>query len=131
MIVGIPSIICHLIDGEVGPPPQGPLFHLKIAYQACARTDKIRQLEDRSTHMNTGLPLTFEDWLRKQKNRDSPLGDLAKDYIGSLRALDDDTLTVDQTFERSHPCREAYKALTKAKASYRAYVKRFNEDVLK
>ncbi|WP_157262996.1 YozE family protein [Pedobacter steynii] len=69
--------------------------------------------------------LGFSDWLKKQKNRDSPLGDLAKDMISdcnwpsgnSLETYQDYLLTLNVPLG-------ATKALNAAWVSYKGYLKK-------
>ena len=61
--------------------------------------------------------MTFESWLRKQKKRDDPIGDLACDFIRSLK-IDPKLKTIEQSMSRWSACTDAMNALDEAKKEY-------------
>lgn len=61
--------------------------------------------------------MTFESWLRKQKNRDDPIGDLASDFIRSLK-IDPKLKTIEQSMSRWMACSDSMDALSEAKQEY-------------
>ncbi|WP_144836290.1 hypothetical protein [Kocuria rosea] len=49
--------------------------------------------------MTPTLPTTFSDWLRAQRNRQDPVGDLARDFIaGTSTGAHDDTYSTPEGF---------------------------------
>jgi hypothetical protein len=52
--------------------------------------------------------MSFEKWLRKQKKRDDAIGDVARDFIDSK------CRSIENSFEKYAPCKEAKVALIKA-----------------
>ena len=62
--------------------------------------------------------MTFESWLKKQIDRDDPIGDLAKDFIRSSKLLPD-LKTIEETFDKFTPCSYAWDAYEEAKEEYK------------
>ncbi len=58
------------------------------------------------------LTYTFEQWLKRQKNRDDPIGDLARDFIDSK------TSTIEKSFMKYSPCYDALITCVKAWKEY-------------
>ncbi len=74
--------------------------------------------------------ITFTDWLRRHKNRNSPLGDLASDMIRDKTWPLFDTLSDYENYlSFHHAALEAKKALKRAWRSYTAYLIKRNAPV--
>lgn len=76
---------------------------------------------------NGGNTISFTDWLKKHKNRNSPLGDLARDSMADPSWPQSSNITAYQnhlSIQRVHW--KVQKVLTKAWKSYEAYIKRQN-----
>jgi hypothetical protein len=58
--------------------------------------------------------MTFEEWLVTQKNRNDPIGDLAKDFDFTRNKKCDE-----KHLGRWEACKEAYDALKEARKEYR------------
>lgn len=61
--------------------------------------------------------MTFESWLRKQKHRDDPIGDLSKDFISSR------TRTLKESFNKFYPCQDAIETYNNACDEYLLFLK--------
>lgn len=61
--------------------------------------------------------MKFESWLIKQKHRDDPIGDLAKDFI-SAKIIREDRKCNKEMLDKWGACQAAYDALDKAKQEY-------------
>lgn len=74
--------------------------------------------------------ITFNDWLKKHKNRDSPLGDLAMDMLRDKQWPSYNSL---KDYQRHlsfmHASTEAIEALKRAWRTYTAYLKKKNSPV--
>jgi hypothetical protein len=71
------------------------------------------------------LQISFTDWLKKHKNRDSPLGDLATDAIKDAKWPSYNTLDEYRDYLYSHSAvYGAVRTLEGAWKSYKAYLKR-------
>ena len=71
--------------------------------------------------------LSFTDWLKKQKNRDSPLGDLAKEMLNDKRCPENATLDAYRNYLHSRGATWlAVQAFEKAWKAYKAFLKRKN-----
>jgi len=60
--------------------------------------------------------MNFETWLRKQKNRNDCVGDLAKDFIDSK------TTTIKASFDKYSPCDNAIESFSEAVEEWKKYV---------
>jgi len=73
--------------------------------------------------------MTFESWLKLQKNRDDAVGDLSKDFfdakkIDMAKGISNKFQKCDKEhLDRWHAIPDAYKALKQAKREYSAYIK--------
>ncbi len=56
--------------------------------------------------------LSFEEWLKKFKKEQSPIGDLARDFIGSGYS------NIRQSFDKFTPCSDAIDAYKCARNAY-------------
>lgn len=65
------------------------------------------------------MMLRFERWLKMQKKRNDPIGDLSKDYIitGHKGKLDKYEL------DKWSACQRAYEALIRARWEYRKFMR--------
>lgn len=64
--------------------------------------------------------MTFEAWLKKQKHRDDPVGDLAQDFIGFCKFNNLKRVECNRDhLLRNKACRGAFSALAQAKNEYR------------
>lgn len=61
--------------------------------------------------------MKFESWLRKQKHRDDPIGDLANDFITSK------TKTIKDSFRKYSPCYDVIETYNEACDEYLEYMK--------
>ncbi|MBC9911031.1 YozE family protein [Chitinophaga varians] len=96
----------------------------------CQRS--LSQTQSSSSILNVESPvvspqLSFSDWLKRHKNRNSPLGDLAKDTLRDRQWPENNSLEEYVDYLNS---RNAYfaavDALRSAWKSYKAYLKRSN-----
>jgi len=62
--------------------------------------------------------MKFEDWLRKQKKRNDPIGDLANDYIATRSRG-----AIEKSPHWSGACFKAQDALVEAKKEFEQYKK--------
>lgn len=68
------------------------------------------------------MKMTFENWLRKQKERDDPIGDLAKDFIDSYKIIlkeKQKRFKVKETMEYFGACSDARIAYDEAMKEYK------------
>jgi hypothetical protein len=89
----------------------------------------LRELSKQPVHKvesaKERLELSFTDWLRKHKNRDSPLGDLATDAMGDKTWPSYNTLDKYRNYLHfRHADLGAIEALERAWKSYKTYLKR-------
>ena len=56
--------------------------------------------------------MSFEKWLIKYKNKDTPIGDLARDFIDSK------SNSIGESFEQYSPCTEAFSTYKEARKVY-------------
>jgi YozE SAM-like fold/Glyoxalase superfamily protein len=90
-----------------------------------------------SQHTNTKVEevtevfqITFTDWLKRHKNRNSPLGDLATDMLGDKQWPSYNSLKDYQGYLNfRHASIGAIEAIKRAWRTYTAYVKKKNEPV--
>jgi len=96
--------------GKMAEAYHGIISNMQSAYEA-QQTPKVE--------------ITFTDWLKKQKNRDSPLGDLANDMLNDTTWPENDSLDGYRSHLRSfNASREAIETLEKAWKTYHAFIKR-------
>lgn len=70
------------------------------------------------------VELSFTDWLKRHANRNSPLGDLAKDMIDDATWPTYDSLDKYRTYlDTQNACLDAIEALNRAWKSYKTYLK--------
>lgn len=71
--------------------------------------------------------MTFEAWIRKQKNRDDATGDLAKDFIFDAKskyAREKEKIKLTLNYLRSQgACDDAINAYKEAKKEYKEFLK--------
>jgi hypothetical protein len=65
--------------------------------------------------------MTFEDWLLTQKNRNTPLGDLSRDFIRDGCPV---PFTQEYLKYRGGVCRDAKVTYKKAQLSYKNFLNR-------
>lgn len=63
--------------------------------------------------------MTFEDWLQRQINRDSPLGDLAKDWVSDGKPV---PFTIDRLYSL-YACDAAIRTFKSAQRQWKRYCK--------
>jgi len=56
--------------------------------------------------------MNFEDWLKKHKKQQNPIGDLARDFI------DTNCHTIEESFLKYSPSSEAYETYLQARRAY-------------
>lgn len=61
--------------------------------------------------------MKFESWLKKQKDRDDQIGDLAKDYIQTRLN------SIKESFNKFHPCDAAIESYKLAVDEYLEFMK--------
>jgi hypothetical protein len=81
---------------------------------------------------------TFEEWLIKQKEKDTDIGDLAKDWVkycnerkpfASCISTSDEKLTF-ELLEKEKSCRAAFHVYWAAKTKYQKYCNRMEHEQL-
>ncbi|KAA8485553.1 YozE SAM-like protein [Arcticibacter tournemirensis] len=71
------------------------------------------------------IEVSFTDWLKKHQNRDTPLGDLAKDMLGDRSWPLYDTLEAYRSYLSSHRASiPAMQTLERVWKSYKAFLRR-------
>jgi len=68
--------------------------------------------------------MNFETWIKKQKHRDDPIGDLAKDFIRGQKIKKFKTILESMNYFGA--CDDAVKSLRKAKRQYLDEMERIN-----
>jgi hypothetical protein len=55
-----------------------------------------------------GFAMTFDSWLRKQRDRDDPIGDLAQDYIADCRQRKVRYRSIRSLYRDTHGIRDVF-----------------------
>lgn len=75
-------------------------------------------------------PLSFEVWLKGHKNEDSSRGDLARDYIQSIKedkVKGDKIKTVEESLQHHGASTEGWVTYNRAVCAYNQYKKGFEQ----
>lgn len=93
-------------------------------WKECLRILSLQILPETKQLATVPISVSFTDWLKRHKNRDSPLGDLACDMLRDKEWPAYDTLKGYETYlERKDATWLAIEALKKAWRSYKSYLR--------